>query len=134
MKQRHECGVVTQQGPAAVQTGLFDRDGFKEARPALEQALISMLINPVADGAKEQLVSVLWGVGETDWDAFLRKLAELCASGPAFLRGRGPALQQPFTDQSGSLHDFAHFHACMDDLVNDIRFFRRLGETGPAGA
>lgn len=89
-----------------------------------------MLINPVADGAKEALLSVLWGIGETDWDEFMRRLAELCAIGPPFIRDRSAALLQPFSDQSGSLHNFAHFHACMDDFVNDIRFFRKLGEAG----
>lgn len=111
----------------AVQTGLYKKESFRELRLPLEKALISMLINPVADGAKEQLLDVLWGVGSLDWDEFVQKLLfGLCSVSPDVIRERAHALVQSFTDQSGSLHDFAHFNACMTDFVNDIRFFRKL--------
>eukprot|EP00892_Ulva_mutabilis_P004739 jgi/Ulvmu1/2637/UM014_0089.1 len=116
-------------------TGLYKRQAFAELRLLLEKALVSMLINPIADGAKEQLLDVLWGVGSLDWDEFVQKLLPgLCSVGPNVVRERAATLVQPFNDQSGSLHDFAHFHACMDDFVNDIRFFRKLCEAEQAEA
>lgn len=119
----------------ALQTGLYKREAFSELRLPLAKALVSMLINPIADAAKQQLLDVLWGVGALDWDEFVHKLLlGLCSVSPGVIRERAAALVQPFMDQSGSLHDFAHFHACMDDFVNDIRFFRKLCEAGRVDA
>jgi hypothetical protein len=114
-----------------VQTGLYKRQEFKQVRMLLEKSLMTMLLNPIADGAKEQLLDVMWGIGSTDWDEFVAQfLVQFCSICSELVQQRRDALVSPFADQSGSLHDFPHFSACMDLFLNDVRFFEKLSTAG----
>lgn len=114
-----------------MQTGLYKQEEFKQVRMLLEKGIMMMLLNPIADCAKEQLLDVLWGIGSTDWDEFVGQfLVQFCSICSELVQQRTEDLVRPFTDQSGSLHDFPHFSACMDALLNDLRFFEKLAATG----
>ena len=116
---------------SCVQTGLYKRDEFKQVRMLLEKGLLTMLLNPIADCAKEQLLDVLWGIGSTDWEEFVGQfLVGFCSICSELVQQRTDALVRPFTDQSRSLHDFPHFSACMDEFMNDVRFFEKLVAAG----
>jgi hypothetical protein len=118
---------------AVVQTGLYRKPEFKQQRLALEKALLMMLLSPLGDSAKEQLLDVLWGVGSTDWDEFVSTfLPQFCSICSELVQQRMHALTAPFADQSGSLNDSSHFSVCMDDFVNDVRFFQKLAAGPPA--
>ena len=100
-------------------------------RMLLEKSLLTMLLNPIADCAKEQLLDVLWGIGATDWDEFEgRFLPQFCSICSELVQQRSEGLVRPFKDQSASLHDFPHFSACMDEFMNDVRFFEKLVAAG----
>ena len=114
-----------------LQTGLYKQAEFKQVRMLLEKGLMAMLLNPIADGAKEQLIDVLWGIGSIDWEEFVGTfLVQFCSICSELVQQRTEALIRPFTDQSGSLHDFPHFSSCMDSLLNDLRFFEKLAAAG----
>jgi hypothetical protein len=114
-----------------VQTGLYKRQEFKQVRMLLEKSLMKMLLNPIGDCAYGELMDVLWGIGSTDWDEFVAQfLIQFCSICSELVRQRTEALVRPFTDQSGSLHDFPHFSTCMDQFLNDVRFFEKLFPAG----
>lgn len=84
-------------------------------------------MNRLWDSLKDQVLDILWGLGSCDWDDFLRAvLPGFCGACSEDVRARSAELVAPFAESAGSLNDFAHFAACMDSFVNDVRFFGSL--------
>lgn len=112
---------------ARVQSGLYRQSDSLPLRLALEQALVSMLVNPLWDSTREPLLDVLWGAGSTNWDAFIREaIPRFCSTCCEAVQVRAEGLLQPFGQTSGSLNDFTQFSSCMDAFVNDVRFYSSL--------
>jgi hypothetical protein len=110
-----------------MQTALYKQAGFHHHGQVLLKGLICVLLNPVWDTLKGSLLDVAWSLGSCDWSPFVEKLLpEVCNSGSKAVQMRAASLIQPFVGDAGSLNDFAHFSACMDAFVNDVRFFERL--------